>query len=151
MGHLIDLTGGEEAWREATVDERMRLIRAVFDQFPLICTKHCFHYENNSIDFENIWRSTVDGREQMQILCRTKFVNLAYWTYQHRYLEDDKSEALFKWKYHMLASCVRKMGIGAVGTMFSRPSRSAGHARELSFAVLFRSRRFEPVEMVPQL
>ncbi|KAK6437870.1 hypothetical protein LTR95_005937 [Oleoguttula sp. CCFEE 5521] len=55
VSKLVEISGGAAAWKAAADADIEILLTTLFDQHPLTITKHCFLYENEAVDFEEIW------------------------------------------------------------------------------------------------
>ncbi|KAK0364175.1 hypothetical protein LTR02_009196 [Friedmanniomyces endolithicus] len=58
--HLVKMTGGLAAWKNATRQQQHNLVRHLFSEFPLKCCKLMFHLENNSFDFDTVRATASD-------------------------------------------------------------------------------------------
>nr|OQO29954.1 hypothetical protein B0A51_02545 [Rachicladosporium sp. CCFEE 5018] len=83
MKRLVEKSGGIEAWKQASDEQIRDLLTCLFDEFPLNILKLVFWYEDEAVAMERIWRCSFDD-EKWQHLFRTKFVDLAQFTWEHR-------------------------------------------------------------------
>nr|OQO18513.1 hypothetical protein B0A51_14900 [Rachicladosporium sp. CCFEE 5018] len=146
---LVEITGGEDAWKDATDAEIEALLAGLFDQHPLTVSKHCFLYENEAADFEKIWAGECANAAEWQEVCRKKFILLTLATYKLRvrkgksFAEEtekwtekvtrkDMKKLYEVWDGHMGEGELRELvdGIGGIRELPARVFRCAGSARD---------------------
>ncbi|OQO13053.1 hypothetical protein B0A48_02517 [Cryoendolithus antarcticus] len=102
---LVEITGGEDAWKDATDAEIEALLAGLFDQHPLTVSKHCFLYENEAVDFEKIWADECANAAEWQDVCRKKFTLLTLATYN---LRVSKGQTLYETTGRWVEKATRK-------------------------------------------
>ncbi|KAK1064687.1 hypothetical protein LTR74_008539 [Friedmanniomyces endolithicus] len=136
--HLVEMTGGVAAWRAATHEERIALVRHLFIEFPLTCCKGMFRFENNSFDFDTVWAISCDKTIKWQRFWRSIYIGTiitaietVVFAASGTTAEKGAAEkALFSyWKTCKASSSFDQLDLGTAADVISRPSRAAGDTR----------------------
>ncbi|KAK4892196.1 hypothetical protein LTR49_028610 [Elasticomyces elasticus] len=132
--HLVDATGGEAAWEDATFQQQRNLVTYLFAQFPLINCQRMFHYENQAFAFEQIWAVDRDDTTKWQIFWRSMFVNIMLESVRlfslrrngtEEEIKEGENELFEYWKIVKRAPAFDYLELGTAEDVLTRPTRSA--------------------------